>query len=198
MKITEVTKRRAEVYFMPCARVDADRLIISQPDLIIPLHLRQTHICTTRKQDFAHVPSFQEGLGWGTRVPTLSHTDTRIDSFYWRERDDKWERRKIETRLRLLHDNMGKDGILVMLLGDQPYAYTSSVMNVGMEYSLDNFDTAHYSFDFVGHDMLLGGYTVRNNWARARYDQGDGTYIEKWLTQDIPVDDWLILRYNKW
>jgi len=182
----------SELYFLPCDPDVARTLVIPEPKLIIPLHLEQTSVVIDERCKHMDTPGSD-----GYISSVITGRETQIDVSLTATQGSDY--RKLRTRCGALQDMLGKTGILVLLYGAQPTALTFAVRPFSLDTRQDSFNVLRLDLQLFGLGPgLQGSYTVKRQWATARYDCGDGTYIQKPLYQEIPLDDWLTLRYNKW
>ncbi len=92
----------------------------------------------------------------------------------------------------------GEKGLFTFLWGNRPDARHAEVYigDFGIEFPNDGF--MWHAKLLVSGPMFDGAYTCDHTYAIAQYDQGDGTFLEKPLIHQVPLDQLIDNRFHGW
>jgi len=93
----------------------------------------------------------------------------------------------------------GGKGVLTFLYGHRPEAQHLEIMFDQVSKDFHTGGDVAYNYHAFGTTRLRSGlYTCQRRVGRVQIDQGDGTFIEKELLYEVPLDEMINNRFHKW
>lgn len=175
-------QRHTQVYFAPS--MEPGML----PEDLFRLHGHQTTYSIQHRQNYLDFSLAHSNVCTKTiRDAFISLYITCDEDFYYKERATP------------LYSLISTSGVLTLITPKQ-HAEHWPVVFVG--YTANHRADGPVDIDFElrssGEPFGWGDYTIKNQHARVRIDQGDGTFVERPLYYDVPFEEYWDITTQRW